>query len=437
MDERKSGLVSIVVPVYNAGQFLAETISCVQAQTYRAWELLLVDDGSSDDSREIIRQRSAKDERVRLIIQEENSGAAGARNRGIQEARGQYLCFLDADDFFDKNMLKLSFQKAMEENADICIYKAFFYDNETGEISACNFAVKENELPQNHFFSRSQITGNIFKAVMGWAWDKLYRRNFVLNHGLRFQEQRTTNDMYFVYASLLKAGRITILDKRLYYQRRNVKTSLSNTREMSWQCFYYALRKVRDELVEMGIYEEYKQDFINYALHSCIWNFNSLKEPYAEQLFHKLRDGWFADLEINNFDEEYFSNKEEYGEYVEMSRIPLGIPNAYCSYRINYWKNKYESKEARMDMQVVISEKEILTIGQMKEKLLWNRMKRMEVEKRMRNGGDAEYSLNEIRNSFSYKLAMMLTWFPRKLRQIGNYEKDKKVELEIMKEEMF
>ena len=100
MDRRKSGLVSIVVPVYNAGPFIAETIYSVQAQTYRAWELLLVDDCSQDNSREIIRQECAKDERLRLVVQEENGGTAKARNRGVQEACGQYLCFLDADDLW-------------------------------------------------------------------------------------------------------------------------------------------------------------------------------------------------------------------------------------------------------------------------------------------------------------------------------------------------
>lgn len=100
MDRRESGLVSIVVPVYNAGPFIAETIYSVQAQTYRAWELLLVDDCSQDNSREIIRQECARDERLRLVVQEENGGTAKARNRGVQEACGQYLCFLDADDLW-------------------------------------------------------------------------------------------------------------------------------------------------------------------------------------------------------------------------------------------------------------------------------------------------------------------------------------------------
>jgi teichuronic acid biosynthesis glycosyltransferase TuaG len=111
MGERKSGLVSIVVPVYNAGQFIAETIHCVQAQTYRAWELLLVEDGSSDGSREIIQQKCAEDERVRLVVQEENGGAARARNRGVQEARGQYLCFLDADDLWLPDKLKTELEQ--------------------------------------------------------------------------------------------------------------------------------------------------------------------------------------------------------------------------------------------------------------------------------------------------------------------------------------
>ncbi|MDE7271920.1 MAG: glycosyltransferase [Lachnospiraceae bacterium] len=106
MVDRKPGLVSIVVPVYNAGQFLAETIGYVQRQTYAEWELLLVDDCSTDTSREIIRQKSREDPRIRLIVQDENGGAARARNRGIQEASGQYLCFLDADDIWMPDKIK-------------------------------------------------------------------------------------------------------------------------------------------------------------------------------------------------------------------------------------------------------------------------------------------------------------------------------------------
>ena len=110
MTEGKSGLVSIIVPVYNAERFLAETISQIQAQTYPNWELLLVDDCSTDASRELIRRESEKDGRIRLIAQCENGGAARARNCGITAAAGQYICFLDADDIWMPGKLETELQ---------------------------------------------------------------------------------------------------------------------------------------------------------------------------------------------------------------------------------------------------------------------------------------------------------------------------------------
>ena len=103
---KKEELVSIVVPVYNAEKFLKETIQTVLDQTYSNWELLLVDDCSSDDSANIIEEYVTKDDRIRLLRNERNSGAALTRNHGIKEARGTYLCFLDADDLWEKEKIE-------------------------------------------------------------------------------------------------------------------------------------------------------------------------------------------------------------------------------------------------------------------------------------------------------------------------------------------
>lgn len=91
-------MVSIVVPVYNAKRFLKETIACIQRQTYTNWELLLVDDCSSDGSRELIQKYEAQDDRIHLLCANVNQGAARSRNQGVMAANGQYLCYLDADD---------------------------------------------------------------------------------------------------------------------------------------------------------------------------------------------------------------------------------------------------------------------------------------------------------------------------------------------------
>lgn len=108
-------LVSIIVPVYNAGIYIKETVEMVRAQTYPGWELLLVDDCSGDDSRQVIRRYmdSVRDERIRLIEKESNEGAAMARNTGMNQAQGRYIAFLDADDIWmpDKLEKELAFLK--------------------------------------------------------------------------------------------------------------------------------------------------------------------------------------------------------------------------------------------------------------------------------------------------------------------------------------
>lgn len=101
---KKNELVSIVVPVYNAERFLNETINTVLNQTYESWELLLVNDCSTDDSVNIIEKY--KDKRIKLINNKKNQGAAESRNNGIKKAKGAYLCYLDADDLWDKEKLE-------------------------------------------------------------------------------------------------------------------------------------------------------------------------------------------------------------------------------------------------------------------------------------------------------------------------------------------
>ena len=98
-------LVSIIVPVYNAGAYIEETIDMVRAQTYENWELILVDDCSEDESRKKIEGRQEQD-RIRLIAKKSNEGAARARNTGIEAARGRYIAFLDADDVWAPEKLE-------------------------------------------------------------------------------------------------------------------------------------------------------------------------------------------------------------------------------------------------------------------------------------------------------------------------------------------
>ena len=125
-------MVSIVVPVYNAERFLPETIGLVQKQTYRDWELILVDDFSSDNGAAIVRQYAKDDTRIRLIQQEVNAGAARSRNLGISQANGRYLCFLDADDIWTSQKLEKELAYMKEKKAAF-VFTGYEFADAKGE----------------------------------------------------------------------------------------------------------------------------------------------------------------------------------------------------------------------------------------------------------------------------------------------------------------
>lgn len=309
--------VSVIIPVYNAEEHLRQCLDSVLGQTLKEFEVLCVDDGSTDGSQNILKEYEAKDTRLHMICQA-NAGAGAARNTGLRQAKGKYLLFLDADDFFEPDMLEAAYEQAETYRADFVVFNSDQYHMDKKEFLKINWALRMKDIPPYMPFTYRQLADNVFKTFVGWAWDKLYLRSFVEEHDLWFQEQRTTNDMLFVFSALVAAKRIAVVNRVLAHQRRGGSGSLSVTREKSWHCFYDALMALRDRLQKEGIYWELEKDYINYALHFTLWNLNTLKEPTRSMLLEKLHHEWFAELGIQNKEESYFYNKKEYQQYLEL-----------------------------------------------------------------------------------------------------------------------
>lgn len=326
----KQPIVSVIMPVYNGETYLRQCLDSVVNQTLKEIEIICVDDGSSDRSVEILKEYAAKDERV-MVLQQANAGAGAARNNGLSKASGKYLSFLDSDDFFETDMLEKAVEKIAADRADFVVFRCDHYLNDTNTFKKAAYTLKKQTLPPYMPFNFRQITDNVFKAFVGWAWDKVYDREFVMKHNLKFQEQRTSNDMLFVFSALVLAKRITCLDEVLAHQRRNNGESLSNTREKSWFCFYNALKALRDVLKEKGLYEELKKDFVNYAVHFSLWNLNTITGECYEKLYTKLHEEWFEELEVTGHDEDYFYNKTEYKQLADILRYDFKEYNTKLS----------------------------------------------------------------------------------------------------------
>ena len=254
-------IISVIIPVYNAEPYLRQCLDSVTGQTLRDIEIICVDDGSSDCSPAILNEYAQADPRI-IVMTQENKSAGAARNRGMAAARGRYLSFLDADDFFEADMLEKAYRSAEENRSDIVVFLSDNYIDTLGVYRFIPFTVREDLLPKQRPFAGTDLQKNAFRALMGWAWDKLFSADFVRSHGLRFQEQRTTNDMLFVFSAIVAARRISIVDQVLAHQRKGGSGSLSVTREKSWDCFYQALLALRQQLKDWDLYERFERDFI-------------------------------------------------------------------------------------------------------------------------------------------------------------------------------
>ncbi len=257
--------VSIIIPVYNTECYLHECMDSILDQTYKEIEVIVVDDGSTDHSADIIRSYTETDQRV-ICIEEEHKNAGAARNLGMTHATGEFIVFLDADDIFMPELIEKHVSLMNTHNADISICGCSIFDNENGlEDPYYDGSVVESYLPQKSVFSSADVPGHIFQITNTWVWDKMYRLSFLREYGIRFQEINTTNDALFCCLAYAEANRITAMTERLVRHRTNVVTSIEYTRAPNWFCAFEMLDTLKNELISRGLYEAVERSFVNLA----------------------------------------------------------------------------------------------------------------------------------------------------------------------------
>ncbi|MBR2526676.1 glycosyltransferase family 2 protein [bacterium] len=249
--------LSIVLPVYNVEKYLKETLNCLVNQTFSDIEIICINDCSKDNSRSILTDFASKDKRVKIIDNEQNSGAAVSRNKGLDIATGEYVLFLDSDDIFERNLAESVIKAADENNSDIVIYN---YDTTTGN-KKINFK-KNKKLIDKKFFSYKDIPDRIFNIIPPNAFSKLYRRKFLQENNLRFQSLKSCNDSYFALASLILAKQISLLDKVLLHYRINATGNISSSRGVHYKNIISVMKSLKSFLEENSVYNEVEKSFI-------------------------------------------------------------------------------------------------------------------------------------------------------------------------------
>jgi len=249
--------VSVIIPFYNEESYLENCLESVLNQTLDNIEIICINDGSTDNSADIVRQYGDK---VKLIVQD-NKGQSAARNKGLEIAQGKYIGFLDADDWAEPDMYEKLYQCAKENSADIALSSICVYNENTKE-KFYNDVYFSLDILKNtpDIFNYRDVKDIIFKICVV-PWNKLYKRELLNN--VRFTEGIIFEDNVFFFDTFLRAEKCVKLDEPLVNYRRHSKTSCtSDNNDFKKLDFLRVHSLIEKTLREQGLYEEFKDAFI-------------------------------------------------------------------------------------------------------------------------------------------------------------------------------
>lgn len=298
--------VSVIIPVYNSEPFLRDCLESLCKQSFQDFELLCVDDGSTDASLQILREYAKTDARMRVYTQQ-NQFAGTARNHGIDMAAGEYLLFLDADDIFMPNLLELFYAKAKKTHADIIVCNAQMFRNSDGKTVSWELLQTEG-LPNSPFDPRT-IADKLFLFAGSMPWNKMFRHEFIIQNKLRFMGLPRANDLYFVYAALALSESVAIVPEKLVQYRVGHSSSLQAGNANTPCCFLIALQTLREDLLRHDRFAPFATCFYETTIRQAFYNFDTLRNNDAfETLYIALHSGGLCSLGINGFSRDAFAS---------------------------------------------------------------------------------------------------------------------------------
>ncbi len=242
--------ISVIVPVYNVAEFLPQCLESLTRQTLQDLEVILVNDGSTDGSAEILRNYVGKDGRFRLV-ERVNGGYSAARNSGLKEARGEYIGFVDADDWVEPDMFEHLLGLAENEHADIALCGFSHYLDQAG----LTIPQDNTWLPPLLKRSKGHLRGAealLFEDIA--IWKNIYRRALLKSGDLIFDENMAmAEDIPFHLSALCLAGKIAASDRRLYFYRKQRPGQQTAIRDRRLFAYFQIFEKMEDLLHGRGL----------------------------------------------------------------------------------------------------------------------------------------------------------------------------------------
>ncbi len=276
-------LISIIVPVYNVEKYIEKCILSILEQTYKNIEIIIIDDGSTDNSGKLLDVLEKKDQRIK-VIHKDNAGVSAARNDGIDMARGKYVIFVDGDDYISNDFVEYMLNLA-ESGADFCLSTKCYTKNT--ELQIENDNIKQ--------YSPADATALLLscKVIVG-CWNKIYKRSFLNENNIKFSTSLFYGEgLSFITTVAQLSNFVTVGNRKVYYYRRN--NEMSACTNFNIEKIYNGEKAIKN--IEVNILNKTNQIRDALLLHLCMFylgaivrvNTNHLKNTYSKDYIRWLR----------------------------------------------------------------------------------------------------------------------------------------------------
>lgn len=318
--------ISIIIPVFNSENLLNKCLDSVKNQSLHDIEVICIDDGSEDNSYEILKKYESEDNRFK-IFRQENYGAGFARNNGIEKSSGEYLLFVDSDDYIEVNTCEKLYEQAKRLDCDLILFDSMRHFPNNRNLNLIHF--KKNKDIDYHIkvFDYEYFRDRIFDGEYGVIWNKLYKSSFIKNNGIKFPSHKIYNDVEFHVKTTLLAKRISYVEGLFYHYNRlghsSLQTSFVKTNHSI--IFFDVLYGLINFLVQNDLFENFRWEFINFTIFELRNKLKSIDSEFKQEFYEKTKEFFYflqlnAD-ELNNIPFEYFMhfifiiNSENYSDF--------------------------------------------------------------------------------------------------------------------------
>lgn len=307
--------VSIIIPFHNVENYIEECLTSVVNQTLKDIEIICIDDGSTDNSRSIVENFKANDNRIILLSCEEQKGQSTARNMAIDIAKGDFIGFVDADDIADTTMFEKLFFNADITGADITMCQANLLDDKTKELSSNDyFELKSFDKYSNSAFT-AEMTPDELLNYPAVIWNKIFRTKFLKTINAKFAEGFIYEDLPFCYETYIKAQKVNIVWEKLYNYRINREFSTMQNSDKKVYDRIPMVSKTYDLFQNLSYFDKMNGKFISWITEDIFHRYTLLEKQYYEPYYYEMKK-LFESFEIGEKEKEEieksYCNKELY-----------------------------------------------------------------------------------------------------------------------------